>query len=407
MILMERWFRFIFEGFVLYLLFIPFYMHDNQLPPIVGFLLVLLFSSAAIFLFFRNQKTKSYAAMMAFMPFAAALAWLLGFPIILAVALGALSCWRAFLYFFRFRNSSDGPNSFGLFFCALVFAMCLYAIPSYAYRQGILILMLSQFLFLLFMKGWERLSTLPSRDEGQRRSYLRWGFGTFASLVGVSALLITFYPAVKWVIFSGFSLLASSLGYVISYPIYWLFSSIVSDEAAEDVMNGLQGGDEQHREIEEQPPPDDGSTIPCGWIFLGIAAVAFIIVFIVAYRRRSRLSKDDKETGGEDAHLSTHVRTSKKSRKKRGRPPKNGVRRRFYQMQKVLTSRGFSRSASESIEEWFARLDFPATDKEAVAIGYRKVRYGDGTLSTEEARQYEQAVDSLIRRAKENKKQKK
>lgn len=407
MIAIERWLRFVYEGFGLYLLFIAaFYFWADQWPPIFAFILLWFLSSAAIYLFFRNKQKKSYAAMMAFMPFTAALAWLLGFPIILAVALGALGCWRAFLHFFRFRTSSDAPPAFGLFFCALVLALGLYMFHAYTYRQDLLVLLLLQFFFLLFMKGFERMNTLPSGNQASHKTYLRWGIGTFAAFVGAAVVLLALNPVMKWLYFTGFSLLAHGIGYIIGYPLYWLLSPLVSKENGKDLKNDLLTGDEQHQDPPQQASHDSGTALPYGWIFLGIAIIAFVIVLIMVYRKRMTLSQEDHEAAGDgDVSLRLFHRGTK-AKKERGRPPKNTVRRRFYQMQRVLASRGFRRQMSESVEDWFARLDFPAGDKDTVAAAYQKVRYGEAELSPDESHQFEAAIDALIRRAKENKKQK-
>ncbi|HEX7063657.1 MAG TPA: DUF4129 domain-containing protein, partial [Bacillales bacterium] len=73
-------------------------------------------------------------------------------------------------------------------------------------------------------------------------------------------------------------------------------------------------------------------------------------------------------------------------------------------LQRVLAARGMERLTNESVGDWLERLDLNKSEKETVADQYRRVRYGEETLSSEEQNRYEQSVKTLIQQVKKKKK---
>lgn len=150
-----------------------------------------------------------------------------------------------------------------------------------------------------------------------------------------------------------------------------------------------------------QQQHDVSSSFPIEWIFWGLIICAFIVVFLKVYRKRAIL-KNVSDRTPEPESLRVMMKGTEKKRR-RTKPPEDKVRRRFYQLQKSLAAKGNGRTVSESVSDWFARLDLTASEKETVAAAYRKVRYGEDSLSVEELGKYEQAVKALIQEAKERK----
>ena len=147
---LQRWLRYGFEGLLLYLFFVPFYIRLDQLPPIIPYLTVYLFSAFLLFLLFRNRSV-SYSVLFAAVPVFAALAWMIGFPLLLAAGLAIVCCWRIAVHFFHFSDPFEGVGELVLFLWVFVLALFLYIFfPSYAYHDGILVIVI-----LIYLVAWD------------------------------------------------------------------------------------------------------------------------------------------------------------------------------------------------------------------------------------------------------------
>lgn len=398
---LQSWFRYGFEGLLLYLFFIPFYIHLDQLPPMIPYVIIYLLSAFLLFFLFKNRSI-SYVVLFTAIPVFAAFAWILGFPLLLAVGLSVVCCWRIAVHFFHFTNPLEEVSEFALFLWVFVLALFLYIfLPSYAYHDGILVIVMLQFVWLLGMKMFQRLA--DSGASGQRQMFFRWGSGALIGLMALSAFFLLLYPVVKWVFFTGFGLFARMIGTILAYPIDWLVSRLYSNADPDKLSHVFENGNEHQQQMKTfQQHHDASSSSPIEWIFWGLVICAFIFVFMKFYRKRTELKNaSDRNPEPESFHVA--MKGSKRKRR-REKPPEDKVRRRFYQLQNSLAQKEYGRRASESVSDWFARLDFPASEKATVADAYRKVRYGGEILSEKEQGNYEQAVKTLIQKAKERKK---
>lgn len=399
---LQRWLRFGFEGLLLYLFFVPFYIRLDQLPPIIPYLIVYLFSAFLLFFLFRNRSV-SYGVFFAAVPVFTVLAWMIGFPLLLAAGLSIVCCWRIAVHFFHFTDPFEEVGELALFLWAFVLTLFLYIFfPSYAYHDGILVIVILQFIWLLGMKIFQRLADAGAASFGQRQMFFRWGSGAIIGLMVVSAFFLLLYPVVKWVFFTGLGLFARTIGTILAYPIYWLISRLYSNSDSEKLSHLFENGNQHQQQMKTfQQHHDASSSFPIEWIFWGLVICAFIVVFLKVYRKRAALKNVSDQTPEPE---SFHVATKRPKRKRRRtKPPEDKVRRRFYQLQKSLAAKGYGRTASESVSDWFARLDFTSSEKETIAAAYRKVRYGEESLSDEEQGRYEQAVKVIIQEAKERK----
>ncbi|HEU5141480.1 MAG TPA: DUF4129 domain-containing protein [Bacillales bacterium] len=396
--------RYSLEGFLLYLVLVPFYIRLEQLPPLVPFLLVFYLPVLSLLLLMRKKENLSFGLLLSFVPVFAGLAWILGFPLFLAMVLVAACCWRMATLFLAFRDPFDDLSPFVVFFVSLGFALLLYTIfPSYVGQNAILIIMLSQFVFLLGMEVIRRLIDSEAGSRKERQIFLRWGSGTVGGLVVGAVLLLLLYPVVKWVFFKGFGLLAHGLGVVLGYPVFWLLSLLTGNgnKMPKEFLSRFKSSDKKIPD--QQPPSIDDASLPLDWILFGLVAALFIVVFIYFYRKRIGIHRDSESQAAlsETYSISEH---SFRGRRRRGKPPKDEVRKRFYQLQRKLGARGVGRSSHESVGDWFNRLHLDPDEQAIIADDYRKVRYGNASLSAEEMDRYERAVRKLLDQAKKEKK---
>ncbi|WP_237458668.1 hypothetical protein [Pontibacillus yanchengensis] len=80
--------------------------------------------------------------------------------------------------------------------------------------------------------------------------------------------------------------------------------------------------------------------------------------------------------------------------------PNEPVRQLFFDFEAFAHKKGFGRKQSETIEDWFERLDAPYAD----GALYQKVRYGEETLTENEVKTFKEDLSSL-RTALSNKSQ--
>ncbi|HEX6923074.1 MAG TPA: hypothetical protein VF149_04555, partial [Bacillales bacterium] len=315
---LQRFLRYGYEGFAIYLALVPFYMRTNQLPPLTAFLIVYLFSLVVFFLFLKNKKSVSYFLLALAGSILIALALILGFSVLLAVGLGIVCCWRAFTLFFRLRDLSNTLDEVALFFYTLGFAMFLFIFfASYEYHSSILVIVVLQFVYLLGMKMATRLSESGFVGDEQRQAYMRWGSGALFGLMGLSALLLLIYPAVKWVLFTGLGLLARAIGFVIVYPIFWLLSLLTDPQAAGEAMEGILHLNDRPK---KEPPDYEGFAFPMDWVFWGLLACAFVIVLIVFFRKKVKVNEASSALQSNSQPLNVIGRTFA-GKKRRIKPP--------------------------------------------------------------------------------------
>ncbi|HEX7066374.1 MAG TPA: hypothetical protein VF199_14995, partial [Bacillales bacterium] len=296
---LQRFLRYGYEGFAIYLALVPFYMRTDQLPPLTAFLLVYLLAGFIFFLFLRNQTSVSYVVPILVAPLLVALALVLGFPAFLAVGLAAVCCWRGFTLLFRLQDLSDTLNEVALFFLTLALALFLFIFFSfYEHEAVILVIVVLQFVYLLGMKLFTRLIEAGFGGQEQRKAYIRWGSGAVIGLVGVSALLLLIFPAVKWVLFSGFGLLVRGIGFILAYPVFWLLSKLISPEVAGQTVGGLVNLNPSDQKAElNQAAGHQGSALPMEGIFWGLVVCIFIAFLIVFFRKKAKL--DDTQSDGQ------------------------------------------------------------------------------------------------------------
>lgn len=390
--------RYCHEGFLFYLGLAIIYVYSTSFPPIIPFVIAYLIPP--LVLWGLSMKLKSLPIIVLFLLAIgfAAIDWVLGYSPFLAIALAVVCLWRSFSYLFNYVDLTDGPNEMYLFLGGLLMALFLY-IPLQDHSA--LIISVIQFAFLLAIMIFRRLAESAESLPAQWRMYARWGGGALAVILAVPVVLLFLFPVVKWVFFTGFGLFATGIGYVIAYPFYWLMKWLLGGQNV-DFSKAFGHGSNFHKNHAKNMQ-HHSSSFPTEWIWILLVCVALLLI-VLYVRKKIRMTQLNVSMDTQRTE-STPASGIGKRRKRRVKPPKDTVRRLFFQLQKKLAATGMGRFESESVGDWFGRLDLGASQKDTVASEYRKVRYGEEALSAEEHSRYEHAVKALIEQAEDQKNQ--
>lgn len=392
-----RIYHYTLETYLLYIFLFIFYLFSDTLPPISSFLVLLGIGGILVFIIFLKFKKQSTLTLL----IAAAIIILLGY--ILQLPYGPLIFMAGFMLWRipTLVNEADRQNEakiLGVVFCLGVSYYITASFTEYPYKNLILILVAIHFILLIVGRFMKTLLVSSFANGDARKKQTTWLVKMLGLALGGIALLTIALPGIKW----SFFFLLKSIFIVLSIPfmpiLYWLLS-LESLQNAYNKINQTPPGEEDPvlQELMEDlgnREPADLSTL---WAFLTVTIA--VIAFYLIWRKYRNLVKRENP-GDESLIIRTTVtdlmKPGQSNFKRKQKPPKDIVRKLFYELEKVGAKKKRGRETSETAEQWFNRLHF--NEYKDVLKDYQKVRYAEVALSKEEQERYAQLMMELKHR---------
>jgi hypothetical protein len=389
-----RLYHYCVETYLLYIFLFGFYLFSNILPPIGSFLVLLVIGGGMVFTIFLKLKRQSKLTFI----LAAVLIVLIGF--ILNVPYGQLLLIAGFMLWRipTLVNEADRENEakvIGVVFCLGVSYYIVASLTEYPYKNVILLLVAVYVMLLVVGRFLKTVmaSTLANADV--RKKQINWLAKMVSIALGGIAILTFALPVIKW----SFFFLLKSIFIVLSIPfmpiLYWLLSLESLQNAFNvDTQNPQGEEDPALQELMESMKNREIADLSTLWAFLTvlIAAIGFYLIWKKYKNYEKREDKIDESliirTKATD--LINPGQTMYKGKKK---PPKDIVRRLFFELEKIGAKKKIGRKTSETAEQWFERLHFK--EYEDVLKDYQKVRYAEVSLNKEEQENYAQVMKEL------------
>lgn len=396
----ERFLGYSYEGFLIFLGLILIAMFQNRPPALPAFLAIFILVFGVLYIFYRLWHSISYVVVFFLMIGFSLAAWMLGFSPVIAVLLSAACCWRATVYLFAYTRWEDAVNGIRLLMVSIFFAMFLtVCVPLYHYHGIIFVVIVLQLVYLLGMKLLQRAVSFVPSERSVRPAFLRNAATGIAGILFLSLLASIIYTAVKNIFFTGFGFLFKTVFSVLAYPMFLLFRMLHLRMGTLNNKHKAAAQNGNHR----KPNLSDTHQISHfpHWIIYGFLIALGIAVLLYLARKTKLARVPDK--GENENEMGADFTSEAVARKRltRVKPPSDEVRRLFFRLQGVLGSCGLGRLPNEPVRDWFQRIQLDPRSKAEAETGYRKVRYGEEKLSVSEKKNYEAAIEHLIREAKE------
>ena len=388
-----RTYHYFIEAYLLYIVIFLYYMFLNKLPPIIPFITLVGGTGLLVFLIFLKSKKQSLLTFLMAAVVTLLVGIALNYQLELLFVLTGFMLWRIPILV----NEADRQNEGGVLVVSFAVGVIYFisaAMMEYPFRNLILILTALQVLFIIigrFMKG---LLTDSYANEQTRKKQTNWLMKMIGITTGGIALLALSLPAIKWLFF----FLLKTIFLVLSIPfmplLYWLMSieslqkywelpggsAAVEDDSLEEVFEGI--------EAKQQV---DFSNL---WIV--IVVVIAIIVAIIIYKKYRNLAQGSERQNDSliiRSKASDMVKSDQSMFRRRQKPPKDYVRKLFYDLENIGAKKKLGRHSTETARQWFDRVGL--SDHDDVIQSYEKVRYDETSLSKEEIEKYDIVIKEI------------
>ncbi|QOR65384.1 hypothetical protein IM538_16355 [Cytobacillus suaedae] len=392
-----RIYHYTMETYLLYIFLFVFTIFSNTIQPIVPFLVLLGIGGCLVFFIFLKLKAQSNLTFL----ISAIIIILIGY--ILKIPFGPLLFMAGFMLWRipTLVNEADRQNEakvIGVVFCLGVVLYIMASLTEYPHKNLILILVAFHFMLLIVGRFMKTLLVSSFSNEDTRKKQTTWLVKMLGIALGGIAILTVALPGIKW----SFFFLLKSIFILLSIPfmplLYWLLSLEFFQDAYNKV-NQTPVGEEDPvlQELMEDlgnREPLDLSTL---WAFITVTIAA--IAFYLIWKKYRNLVKRENP-GDESLIIRTTVtdlmKPGQSNFKRKQKPPKDLVRKLFYELEKVGAKKKKGRENSETVEQWFDRVHL--NEYTEVIKDYEKVRYAEASLSKEEQDRYTQLITELKHR---------
>ncbi|WP_404450172.1 hypothetical protein LG307_10250 [Sutcliffiella horikoshii] len=363
---------------IVYFFILLLYLDSGNLPSLVGVLLPYGFA-IAIFGFLNNKLPNNYAAIMMVAPILALFAYLSSYSIWLALIIGTILSFRAFMYFVEERFIS----TFALLIISFIWMPFVYGagtLVNYPHGLTLMILFGAQLALVIFLYSGNAVLQL----NGNRYMQKRVVAATSTVFISIIALSAVFATVGKYVITAGFSLFGLGVSIIfdaLARPLFYLLGLhdwTLKSGGPQDA-GGLEGQEEEAETAELLPPPDSLFDNP---VVMAIGVILFLSILYYLLRKK-KVNTQKIEVKDEQPFTSTMTKKSGGffTGRRKQKPPENEVRKLMFDLEQLAMKKNRGRLPNETLEEWLKR---ETTFKESFMDLYAKVRYGEMKLSPSE-----------------------
>lgn len=387
-----RWFQYITEMILVYIITTPFNMFHNALPSIEAFLLICGFGVIPYVLIIRRSESINLGVIYVITLVIGVFVYALGGGQILYVIYTAIVGWRVAAHY----KEPDQYNEKTIFYLTLslgIAVFCLLALLGFDDKNIILGLVVFQMIFILSGRMLKDI-LMNSKDHQLTLRDVRLPVMISSFLLLIAVLGATMFNIVK----QGTIFLVTIITKGITFLFYPLFMFFEGLEIKPQKNNGREEGQttflDQLRDNQQEQLAESNIVEILMLVFVGIILISLLIYFIRKKISVSPHSEDEKqriftresikENGFKDQIFSNFSRNK----------PVHKIRKLFFDFERFALKKSLGRKSDESILEWFNRLGLQDKAEEMANL-YRKVRYGHIELTEEETRIYESKIKGL------------
>jgi hypothetical protein len=385
-------FQLLTESIVFFFLLVPVFRYQGFEYPFWSY----LFITVITILLFEVGMTylKSY---LVYLPIIAILFLLMfvGFhyPVFVVVL------WLGFMTWRNLRFDRHGPDSQPL--PTLLITTLLLMIDVMFFNHSNLIWFGVTQIGLIVGGTWLKLLAGSNSISLVKSSY--WFFGVLLLIfIGGSVAVYSSYPllvATIGLILSGVGFIFGKIVLGIVGVLGWLgidltFLEGIVDEKTYQQVTGTMGGTVDHAlDLAAATPANhEGFNFINGWT---ISVFVVLIVGMAVFLGKKKTTRERSVVGNrrivsvetvpssEDKDRNVNLSERKK--------PDNPIRRKVLEFEQEALDRGNGRRSTETIEEWFARLNLKADSLDF----YQKIRYGEQELNDLEEKQAHDLLEKL------------
>lgn len=376
------------ECLFLYFLLCLFYSSTNQLPPILGFLNIVVVGNICLYFILKQKQLSLFIPFLAGI-FAGGIGYFLGLN-----QISALVC--ASFIFFRMKAFStdhslwlEERDKFQiLFYCSGFIFFFIGWIVNYSYMNllyGICIGFTIFFSFGRFLQHAVNKNTIKN---------VQGLIGTLSIAAILAGLITIFLPIGKWGVVKLLEGLVNLVGFFAA-PVFKLTEKIVikpkPKEPEEELRQNLDKIPQTHtiNKILQEVP---------SWTWF-IIFILILIVIGIFLRKFKYINVENKfqQTPLEIEQISIKENTKMKRRFFKQSAPSEQIRKLIFQLQKFALKHNQGRLEHETINEWFGRAQFQ--QHQDLLHAYEQVRYGNGQLEHNE-KHYENEFQKLKKEIK-------
>ncbi|WP_085523434.1 DUF4129 domain-containing protein [Tuberibacillus sp. Marseille-P3662] len=339
------------------------------------------------YLIYKKSGELVLAACLACSVLIGLITFLSGVAFMFAAILSGYLCWRVIRSFERYEQE----DVWRLFINALTITFIYFVIaPLFPPIHVGWLTVVPVFLMLAI-----RLAlNVVGGDIDWRGFYV---VGGTAGLTIVTGLLIFLLMPVWKTVIGWVGSGIAGIVYLILSPIFkWLRSLVSYDHLNVDMGTLGKENEKQPNKMQEALAHTSPDTSWLLWIEFVVVALIVIVVFIVLWRKRFKMSWDETSvqvSSGEQGLSRTSGRNGRFTQ--RAKPPNDAVRKAMFQFQKKMKKAGFGRHVHETLSTWLERLPISTDEQTTLSHLYYQVRYGQYTPSDAEVRQFETLTNAV------------
>ncbi|MFS0863435.1 hypothetical protein [Fredinandcohnia sp. 179-A 10B2 NHS] len=393
-----RIYHYSIEALLLYIISFIYFMHEGIVSPILPFLTVIGGGPLIMLGLFYLFKKRPYWLVILSGLISFGLGFLVSDKLELLIIIVIFVIWRVPAHL----NEADMKHELSILGITFITAIIVYLMNSFVdYTYSYVVLLLTCFQVILVMVGRfidGLLSSQFSDHDGMKRQ-VKWVTIVITSMIGAVTILTFALPILKVTFFYVIKGIFFFFGILLTPLLYFLLGQ-------EDFLKKFFDAQYPDEETEQVEPVQYSDLIDMeqatynplfGWTLLIIVLVVLLIWYWKKYRTRVISVQ-----GANEIVMNTSILTNKGvSRFTKSKPPKDYVRRIFYELERYAAKHKMGRLKDETAREWLTRLGY-MEDNEFV-IYYETVRYEEESLTKEQKEQYDKIVKEIKRKMKENK----
>ncbi|MFT4415676.1 hypothetical protein ACLM5H_17605 [Fredinandcohnia humi] len=392
-----RIYHYSIESLLVYLITFIYYMHEGIISPILPFLAVVGGGAFVMVGLFYLTKNRSFGIIILSGILITGIGYLVDYRLELLVLLVLFVSWRVPAHL----NEADMKHEILVLGYTFISGIIIFLFSSFVdYPYSYVLVLLTSFQVIVIMIGRFIDSLLSSGTtyNDTAKKQIKWVLNVITGLVvGVTVITIAL-PILK----PTFFFLLKSVFFFFGVFLMPLLYFLLGQEELLSKFFDAQYGDGKVQEaapaFEDVINMEEAYYSPLfGWTLFVIVMIVILLLYWKKYRIRQIGIQADKELTVSSSIL-TDTRNSPFAK---GKPPKDHVRRLFYELERYAAKHRVGRMKEETAKEWLERIGYNE-DNEVVSY-YETVRYQETPLSKEQKNIYEKIVRDIKKCIKENK----
>ncbi|MCH1626664.1 hypothetical protein [Fredinandcohnia quinoae] len=395
-----RIFHYCTEILLVYLLVFIYFIHENIIPPLIPFVSIVLGGAVLIAVLFRLIKSRAFSIVILAGILNVGIGLLVGFHIELIIILTLFNMWRVPIHI----NEAELKNEnivLGITFFSGIIVFFIGFNSDYLYRHIILMLTSLQILLIMLGRFIDGFLYSASNNKESNRRQIKWILVLVGLLIAITLLLTFALPLIKPTFFFLLKGVFYFFGILLMPLLYFLLGQDNFFARFYDAQFPKNKNNEQDYPFgDELISPEHAPIDPTfWWVLFALIIIGIIVVIWRNYTIGHHTIQVKQKVQSTSSLLVNNKPTSLAKRK----PPKDYVRRRFFELERLAAKFNMGRRRDETAKEWLDRIGY-TTEENDMVIYYENVRYNEVPLTHDEKEQYDKIVKELKRKMKDHKK---